>query len=184
MLASDVQPSVSVTHTHTHNLLQDFFTYRLLQNIHCCSLCCTGGPRWLSILCMVGSVYLLIQSPNLSHPLPFCFGNRKCVFHMSVSLLLFLKFICIFFWFRFHIRAVSYICLSVFRWTKEVLSKRREATPLWMSLVYGWVRVHLWPCACVWILAHGLSVHMHAACPRRRQADAGSCTCLLHGLKD
>ena len=84
-------------HTHTHTLLQVVFMYRLLQNIQCCSLCYAVGPCWLSILCMVGSVYLLIQSPDVSHPLPICFGNRKLVFYMSVGLLLFLKFVCIFF---------------------------------------------------------------------------------------
>ena len=52
VLASGIQESDSVIHTHISILFQILFPFRLLQNIEQSSLCYTGGPCSLSILYM------------------------------------------------------------------------------------------------------------------------------------
>ena len=50
MLVSGVQQSDSVIHIHVSILFQILFPFGLSQSTEQSSLCCTGGPRWLSTL--------------------------------------------------------------------------------------------------------------------------------------
>ena len=54
--------SDSAVCVYIYILFQLLFFYRLLQNIKYSSLCCAVGPCWLSISCIVYSMYVLV--PN------------------------------------------------------------------------------------------------------------------------
>ena len=63
-------------YTYTFIRFQILFPCKLSQNIEQSSLCYTVGPCWLSILCIVVCI-CQSQSPNLSLPPPFTFGDRN-----------------------------------------------------------------------------------------------------------
>ena len=91
VLVSGVQQSNSILHTyvcvcmHIYILFQILFHYRLLQDTEYSSVCYTVGPCCLSILYIVVFI-CLPQTPNLSLPLAFPFGNHKFVFCVCGSI--------------------------------------------------------------------------------------------------
>ena len=54
-------------HIYTHTLFKIVFHYRLLQDNEYSSLCCIGGPYWLSILYIAVCIFSF-QPPNLFLP--------------------------------------------------------------------------------------------------------------------
>ena len=108
VLASGVQQSGLVTHTHISILFQVLFPYKLLQNIEYSSLYYLVGPCWLSIVYIVECVYLC-QTPNLSTTL--------------LSLLVTMRFFCfVLFCFYMHEFFGISSLVSYFRFYKLVLS--------------------------------------------------------------
>ena len=77
-------------------LIQILFHYGLWQDSGYSSLCYTVGHCCLTILYIVVGI-CQSQTPNLSFPTPFPFGNRKFVFCLWVYFCFVNKFICIIF---------------------------------------------------------------------------------------
>ena len=80
VLASGIQESDLVIHTHVSILFQILFPFRLLQNIEQSSLWHTVSPCWFSVL-TVAVCTCQSETPNLFHlsPKSFPIGNHKFV---------------------------------------------------------------------------------------------------------
>ena len=68
VLVSSIQQNDSVIHIHVSIIVQ-FLSFRLLQNIEQCSLCCTLGPRvYKSVTFVFLKRAMLVQYPVLFLP--------------------------------------------------------------------------------------------------------------------
>ena len=86
---------------------------RLLQNIEWSSHCCTVGPCWLCILCIV--VYNINHKlPVKSSPSSFPSGNQKLAFEVWVCFCLINKFVVSPFYMLYVRHIMCYLSLSDF----------------------------------------------------------------------